>query len=239
MALRDIKVNSIKRARTGLNKLSFKLPRNSNGIMNSRAMTTEMFNEICSLTPWLKDISRTSVKERIFSIKHNFTEHPKCPECNKDVNFEFYHAKYHMYCSKKCSASSSAVKDKKKAVVMAAYGVDNVSKMPEVQDKKSISLANHYQSRRNNEDKDYSGLVYILHFPQHKAVKIGISGSFNVRSTSLKRDFGEYIKIDMRETQTCFALEASLHEKFAKYRMCLEKGYGRTEFFSEDILKLL
>jgi ribosomal protein L37AE/L43A len=239
MAHRDIKEQSTKRPRTGLNKLSFKLPRQSNGSMDSRIITTEMFNEICSLTPWLKDTSRTSIKERVFSIKSNLTERPKCPECSNDVNFENYHVKYHKYCSRKCGTSSSDIKDKMKATNLKRYGYEYSSQNKKVRDKKSISQAKSYQERRNEEGTDYVGLVYILYFPQHGAVKIGISGSFNLRSTALKKAFGEYIVIDMIDTQTCFALEASLHEKFKDYRMCLAKGDGRTEFFSEDILKLL
>jgi hypothetical protein len=109
----------------------------------------------------------------------------------------------------------------------------------EIKDIMSISLAKRFQARRNNEGTDYSGVVYILHFPQQSAVKIGLSGDFEKRSVSLFKDFGEYTIIDIIETQECFALETSLHEKFANYRMCLDEGCGRTEFFSDEILENL
>jgi hypothetical protein len=103
----------------------------------------------------------------------------------------------------------------------------------------SISRAKHFQERRNDEGTDYSGVVYILHFREHKAVKIGLTGDFEKRSKDLIKCFGEYTIIDIIDTQECFALESSLHEKFSNYRICLSEGGGRTEFFKDEILNFL
>jgi hypothetical protein len=103
----------------------------------------------------------------------------------------------------------------------------------------SIALANNFQARRNDEGTDYSGLVYILHFPQHKAVKIGLTGDFDQRAKGLISDFGEYNIIDIIETDTCFKLETYLHKKFSEYRFCLDEGTGRTEFFKDEILEFI
>jgi hypothetical protein len=119
------------------------------------------------------------------------------------------------------------------------YGKINLSHTQETKDKMSITKATNFQSRRNEEGTDYSGSVYILHFPQHNAVKIGLTGDFVTRSKDLISDFGEFSVIDIIETEECFKLESELHEKFAKYRICLDEGCGRTEFFNEEILNLL
>jgi hypothetical protein len=137
------------------------------------------------------------------------------------------------------ASQSEEVKEKIKATCQERYGVEYASQSEEVRDKISISKANNFQSRRNDNGTDYAGSVYILHFPQHKAVKIGLTGDFDQRFKSLFKTFGEYNIIDIIETPECFKLEVSLHEKFKDYRMCLDKGCGRTEFFSEDILQLL
>jgi hypothetical protein len=121
--------------------------------------------------------------------------------------------------------------------IIDKYGVPYIIFSQETKDKISISRASNFQARRNEEGTDYSGVVYILHFPQHQAVKIGLTSDFNFRSKGLIKDFGEFSVIDIIETEECFKLESSLHQKFANYRICLEEGCGRTEFFNEEILK--
>jgi hypothetical protein len=133
---------------------------------------------------------------------------------------------------------SEKVKEKIKATNLEKYGSERPIQSQETKDKISISLANNFQARRNNEGTDYSGVVYILHFPQHSAVKIGLAEDFLVRSKRLIKDFGEFSIIDIIETESVFALETSLHQKFSDHSLCLDEGTGRTEFFSDEILKL-
>jgi hypothetical protein len=108
----------------------------------------------------------------------------------------------------------------------------------QVQYKKATSITKHFNERRNEEGTDCSGVVYILHFPQHQAVKIGLTGDFSSRSKDLIKDFGTFKIIDIFETECCYSLEKELHQKFTNYRICLEEGCGRTEFFKEEILNL-
>jgi len=103
----------------------------------------------------------------------------------------------------------------------------------------SIGKANHFQARRNEEGTDYNGVVYILHFPEHNAVKIGLSGDFEQRSKGLIKDFGDFSIVKLIETDSCFKLEQELHQKFSEHRICLSEGTGRTEFFKEDILEFI
>jgi hypothetical protein len=260
--------------------LSFLIPRDIKNRVMTNAFSDEMFNEICSLTPYVEDTSRKSLGERIYCLSNNIIEIPKCLECNNKVKFG---TRYFEYCGQTCSVKSQKTQDAMKETCFKHFGVTHQSKSPsiillkkenyfnktgyyhqwqnpeilkviietnlkrygvenpmqseEIQEKMSISLANNFQARRNEEGTDYSGVVYILHFPQHSAVKIGLTGDFEKRSVSLLKDFGEFSVIDIIETQECFKLETSLHEKFSEYRFCLEEGCGRTEFFSDEILE--
>jgi hypothetical protein len=266
-------------------KLSFKIPRRSDNRLTFNAISDEMFNEICLLTPWIEDTSRKSLRERVYCIENNITEVPKCLECNNKTKWLVGSRYYAEYCGQSCSVKSQKTQDairetclkhfgvthqsKSSSIILLKkenyfkktgyyhqwqnpeilkvitetnlkrYGVENPMKSEEFRTKMSISLANNFQERRNNEGTDYTGSVYILHFPQHKAVKIGLTSDFEKRSKDLIKDFGEYIIIDIIETQECFKFETSLHEKFSEYRMCLDEGCGRTEFFSDEILKIL
>jgi endogenous inhibitor of DNA gyrase (YacG/DUF329 family) len=183
-----------------------------NGTMR-RFFSEREFLEICSLTPWVEDISMKSIRERISCIIHNITDIPICLECSNKVKFLRQNS-YAKYCSLKCV---------------------NLSKSRN--DKISLTMSKNYLN--NFTEDDHVGTVYILHFPKHRAVKIGKSSNFNNRRSKLIKDFGEFNVIKLIETEECFKLESSLHQKFANYRICLEEGGGRTEFFKEEILNML
>jgi hypothetical protein len=265
--------------------LSFLIPKDVKNRVMTNAFSDEMFEEIFSLTHWIEDTSRKSLRERIYCLSNNITEAPKCLECNNKTKWLVGSRYYAEYCGQSCSVKSQKTQDAMKETCFKHFGVTHQSKSPsiillkkenyfkktgyyhhwqnpeilkeiqetnlkrygvenpmqseEIQEKMSISLANNFQARRNDEGTDYSGVVYILHFPQHKAVKIGLTGDFDNRSKGLIKDFGEYTIIDIIETDSVFALESSLHEKFSEYRFCLDEGCGRTEFFSDEILENL
>lgn len=117
------------------------------------------------------------------------------------------------------------------------YGVENPSQATHIKHKKYISLSKHYQQRRNTECADYSGIVYILYFKELQLVKIGLTNNFSERSKGLIKDFGDFEIIKLIETETCFALEKELHDRFDEYRVSLSNGGGKTEFFNECILQ--
>jgi hypothetical protein len=232
----------------------------SKGIRHKKNIdfTEDEIAEIFKQTYWILDKSLNSIRERIYCIENNINEDKLCPVCLKKVNF-LRDRRYAEYCSSTCRAnseieinkrketsrekygtdyyiSSKEVKEKSKQTSLTKYGVENPSQSQEVKDKISISKVKHFQARRNDEGTDYAGVVYILHFPQHSAVKIGLSVDFDQRAKGLISDFGEYDIIDIIETDMCFKLESSLHKKFSEHRLCLDAGCGRTEFFNEDIL---
>jgi hypothetical protein len=280
------------------------IPRSSTGQLLVRRIN---FDLLIKMTPWVKDLSRKSITERVYCLEHSISKIPKCIECNNDVKWLRGRGYYAKYCGKSCSVSSEQtqdklklsylsktgyfhnsqnpeVKNKKKLTCLLRFGFEypgqnkdvmknrsvlyfqktgychnlqnpevlnaksksyyektgyfHNSQNPEVRHKMSVSLANNFKSRRNEEGTDYSGVVYILHFPQHNAVKIGLTGDFLKRSKDLIKDFGEFSVKDIIETDSCNFLEYSLHQKFSNYRICLEEGCGRTEFFNEEILKL-
>jgi hypothetical protein len=171
------------------------------------------------LTSHVKDSTRKSIRERVYSVLNNITEVPKCLVCSNNVNF-LKSGNYGKYCSLQCLANDKEVRE----------GTNN---------KISISVSKYYQSIINKEGTDYSGVVYILHFPQHNAVKIGLSGDFEQRTKGLYKDFGNFEVIQLIETDYSHTLENELHQKFSEYRICLEEGCGRTEFFKEEILEKL
>ena len=286
--------------------------KNNNDFTKKKFFTEEEFEELIKLTPHIQDKSRASLAERKYCLRNNISDYPKCEICNSFVYFVKTHTSYSKTCSKICKEKlkflnrsktnsdryghanqahstgakkkivdsfllkygvdhpfkSDIVKDLIKATNLEKYGVEFSGQIEEAKIKStetslerygethhmknskhlieinfgkkvSIGKANAFQLRGNEEGTDYSGVVYILHFPQQNAIKIGLTGNFSQRSKDLIKDFGEFSVIDIIETDSCKFLEYSLHQKFAKYRICLDEGCGRTEFFNEEILNLL
>lgn len=261
-----------------------------------RDFTTEEFEEICLLTPHIKDQTRKSIRERIFCILNGILEYPKCLECSKDVHF-LRSGKYSKTCTNSCGVKFLGTQDKIKSTKLERYnnstfnnpekmketclerysvehtskieenrilakestfekfgnynniekirctnleryGVDNVSKTKEVKDKISLSISESYKNRKINEN-DYVGVVYILHFKDLDLIKIGLTSDFEKRSKQLKRDFGKFSIIQLIKSSECFKLEQEFHLKYNNYRVCLDDGCGRTEFFSVEITEML
>jgi len=185
------------------------------------------YSLFCSKACALKSKERKDKTIATNILKYG-TEHPSKLESNrllaKQTNFELYgdinhnnHEKFKQTCLEK-------------------YGFEFAQQSQVVKDKMSITSANNFQVRRNTEGTDYKGVVYILHFPEHNAVKIGLTNNFEQRSTKLIKDFGGFTILQLIETDRCYQLEKELHEKFSDFRICLNEGTGRTEFFNEEIL---
>lgn len=82
--------------------------------------------------------------ERVYWYFHNLTEKPKCPICGGIPKFISFNAGYLQYCSLKCSTHSSTRTDKIKVTTMERYGVENISQVREIKDKKRKTLQDHY-----------------------------------------------------------------------------------------------
>ena len=104
-------------------------------------------------------------------------------------------------------------------------------------EKASLCIAKYYSNFLNTEDNDLKGIVYVLHFMNLKAIKIGLTTNFKKREKELIKDFGEFKIIDLIETDYCRKLESELHSLYDNERICLSAGCGKTEFFKECILE--
>lgn len=270
--------------------------KNKNGkLCTRRNFTDKEFEQLKSLTNWIEDESRKSIRERVHCVLNNISTYPKCPVCNNKCNF-LKSGKYAKTCGKSCGTKNKETQEKitqtniekygvprfvnqekaqktmlskygvehtsklkenrNKAIsttneryskdefnglikngVINKYGVENIWQCEEIKDSISIKKAQNYQERRTV--NDYKGTVYILYFPYYNAYKIGLSGNFENRAKLLKKDFGEYEIIKLIESDKCYALEKYFHELLGSYRMCLESGVGRTEFFNAECKEVL
>ena len=114
------------------------------------------------------------------------------------------------------------------------YGVYNPSKSKIIKDKISKSIAKNYALRRQNDI--VSGYVYIIHFKNLSLIKIGSTGNFERRTAQLKKDFGEFDVLAVHSVKNCYSLESDIHSHVNQYRICLDEGCGRTEFFKDECL---
>jgi len=97
-----------------------------------------------------------------------------------------------------------------------------------------ISISKSYQYSFKETD-DYEGVVYILKFTDK--IKIGRTLNFDVRKKQLIKDFGNFEIIKLIQTDEIKKLEKEIHLDMKKYRIVLDEGSGRTEFFKHEILE--
>ena len=87
-----------------------------------------VYNEILSLTKFLDetnpgDKKGVTFQARMYCIRNNIHERPKCPECGeKYLKFKTDENCFAGYCSHKCSKSSLSVKQKREATNLERYG---------------------------------------------------------------------------------------------------------------------
>ena len=121
-----------------------------------------IYNSILQLTGYLSD--DVSFPQRIWHVINGIDNIVKCKECNSSATFISFVDGYRLYCSSKCSTNSKDVQNKiinsnlkkygtewgfqnedikKKCIksVVDKFGVDNISKVKEVQIKKGIKIS--------------------------------------------------------------------------------------------------
>lgn len=184
-----------------------------NGILRTN-ISNEHYKILEEMTPFIIGDRKKTLQQRVYCVENNITETPKCKCCENKVKWSAGTHVFNTFCSRTCANEFN------KSV-------------------QSISKAKDFQERRNEEGYDYKGIVYIVHFEHLRAIKIGITNNFASRSKALKDDFGNFNILNLIETESCFTLEREYHQKFDNYRICLEKGSGRTEFFAEKIIEFL
>lgn len=78
-----------------------------------------------------------SIKETLYRIKYNIEERPVCPKCGKPVKFG---AGFNMYCSRNCAINQEKIKKS----IKEKYGVDNISQLDYVKQRKIETTMKHY-----------------------------------------------------------------------------------------------
>lgn len=127
-------------------------------------------NSLIKHTSWMNE--KCSASERIYCLKNNITEYPKCKICGKILVNIPCNGDCPRFCSIKCFANSDEVRNKTKNTIKELYGdnppfgfgskqfkdkikelygdgIENISQVQEIKDKKIETLIKHYGSLEN------------------------------------------------------------------------------------------
>ena len=91
-------------------------------------------------------IHAKSIREKVYLIRHNMDDVPKCKTCGKYLEFK---AGYKTYCSNSCSRKNKEVQEKYKKSCINRYGVDNPSKSDLIKEKKTNTHIKNYGTANN------------------------------------------------------------------------------------------
>lgn len=99
-------------------------------------------------------------------------------------------------------------------------------------DKKAVSVRNFY-----NSIKEGSGNMFLYIIEQSGLIKIGVTNNFKERLQAITRDYGTVKKLLMvqGEYYNILSIEKYLHTLVSSSNVVLDKGTGRTEWFSNEI----
>lgn len=87
-----------------------------------RNFTDDEFEEIKSLTPFIKDESRKSIRERVYCLLNGIAEIPKCKVCGRNNHF-LCSGKYSATCSQSCGIKNPDTQKRTKETHLIRYGV--------------------------------------------------------------------------------------------------------------------
>lgn len=123
--------------------------RDVGGILPSGKISTNIKN-ILNKNPSLKQqiIDKTpfidnSLRERIYCIINEVTEHPICLHCGKKVKFKVQGG-YRKYCSRECSSLSTLRMENHRNSLYEKYGVTNSSQVPGSREKAEKTMLDLY-----------------------------------------------------------------------------------------------
>lgn len=107
-------------------------------------------------------LGKTTFTEKLFCYTNGITERPKCKMCDNDVSYN-YKGHYHTYCYKTCAlldqpalhgvenmSQLQSVKDKKLETMRNNHGVDNPSELQSVKDKISVKAKERWDKKLNS-----------------------------------------------------------------------------------------
>lgn len=113
-----------------------------------RNFTDGEFSNIKEVTPWVKDQSRKSIRERVYCILNDIKETPKCPVCGVENHF-LRSGRYSVACSPSCGIKNQDTQkntlnthlkrygkrftnpEKAKSTCLERYGVEHTSMIGE------------------------------------------------------------------------------------------------------------
>lgn len=126
-------------------------------MLNARSLKIRPYiSLIIDYTSWLPESA--PMIQRFHAIKNNIFSIPKCPRCDKKVNFQRELKHYHIYCSRKCLIGSG---------LLSIRSVDHWNSLPETEKEKRRM---HAINIMNNRSHRYSSKEFV--FPSGKIVKV-------------------------------------------------------------------
>lgn len=131
--------------------------------------------------------------EIMYLVMHDMTQRPKCLCGNVITKYTNYFVGYNKYCSQKC-ASNDPDKiqrgiEKYKAIMMDKYGVDNISKLQSIKDKKAETMIKNFGVAYNSQRAEIKEILSnnIKSESHQEAIKAGITKSLGVSNPSLSQ----------------------------------------------------
>lgn len=82
--------------------------------------------------------------EYLYRMYHHIPDRPVCVVCGNPVKFKTFHIGYGRTCGRACTAKDPATILKAKQTMLEKYGVDNISKLKEIHEKKRINCIQKY-----------------------------------------------------------------------------------------------
>lgn len=82
-----------------------------------------------------------------FFARYLEIERPKCKCCDEWATFDNYNKIFGTYCSNKCATSDKDLINKRNATIKETYGVDNISQLQSIKDKKAETMMSNYGVR--------------------------------------------------------------------------------------------
>jgi DNA-binding CsgD family transcriptional regulator len=150
------------------------------------SQTTALYKQIYDETSFLKPES--SIRQRLFHIKHKTTSAPKCKCCNNLTNWDNTLKNYRTYCSIKCQSNDPDVILSKKQTNVKNRGVEYPAQDKNVREKYKKTMINRYGiSHVNKTNKTESinnfELLHNLYWEQHLSTfdiadRFGVSQSY-------------------------------------------------------------
>lgn len=102
----------------------------------------ELYRDIIAATSFL--LSSAKIKERIYAITHDLSEHPKCLECDNVVKFLGPSSGYREFCSCKCAGSSEKTANLRKTTNLKTYGCESPAQSQTIRDKMAVTTLDRY-----------------------------------------------------------------------------------------------